>query len=373
MQDSAPKAFCRHASTPHTTYTQTQNMLQSLRPYNTFGIEADCRELICYHTIEECLATARHLQDSGMPWLPIGEGSNILFVEPHYPGIVVHNSITGIYQQADAGSEGDIVLRVGGGETWDDLVDYCTRRGWYGLENLSLIPGTVAASAVQNIGAYGAEAADAIIKVEGVYVNPDGGEATHTGTLGHGECQYGYRTSIFKGKLKDKFLVTYVWFRLKRHFTPTLSHNAIARQLVRQGIEPCKAAAKDIREAVISIRQQKLPDPKVTGNAGSFFMNPVVDNTLAERIMEEYPEMPHYPATAADGTDGTKIPAAWLIEQCGWKGRNLGKAGVNPLQPLVLTNLGGATGKDIVALATAIQADVRRKFGIELHPEVRFV
>lgn len=345
-------------------------MPHSLRPYNTFGIEADCKELICYHSIDECLTAARHLQSSGLPWLPIGEGSNILFVNPHYPGTVVHNSITGIYPE----EEGlEITLRVGGGEIWDDLVDYCTGRGWYGLENLSLIPGTVAASAVQNIGAYGAEAADCIVKVEGVYIPNDYAEAPHEATLLRNECRYGYRSSIFKDELKDIFLVTYVWFRLKKHFVPTLSHAAIARQLVNEGIEPAKASAKDIRNAVIQIRQQKLPDPKITGNAGSFFMNPVVDTTLASRLLTEYPDMPHFNAQTADGRKGVKIPAAWLIEQCGWKGRCLGRAGVNPLQPLVLTNLGGATGKDIATLAETIQHAVHERFGITLHPEVRFV
>lgn len=345
-------------------------MPHSLRPFNTFGIDADCKELICYHSIDECLTAARHLQSSGLPWLPIGEGSNILFITPHYPGTVIHNSITGIYPEE---GDNEIVVRVGGGEIWDDLVDYCTGRGWYGLENLSLIPGTVAASAVQNIGAYGAEAADCIVKVEGVYVRHDHIDGPHEATLLRDECRYGYRSSIFKEELKDNFLVTYVWFRLKKSFIPKLSHAAITRQLVKEGIEPTKASAKDIRNAVINIRQQKLPDPKITGNAGSFFMNPVVDSELATQLLSEYPNMPHFTAQAADGSKGVKIPAAWLIEQCGWKGKNLGKAGVNPLQPLVLTNLGGATGKDIAALANAIQHDVHEKFGITLHPEVRFV
>lgn len=345
-------------------------MSQSLRPYNTFGIDADCQELICYHSTEECLEAAQHLKTSGLPWIPIGEGSNILFVNQHFPGIVVHNSITGIHPEEQ---EDSILIRVGGGEIWDDLVDYCTGRGWYGLENLSLIPGTVAASAVQNIGAYGAEAADCIVKVEGIYVNPDSDDAPYEGSLLHDECRYGYRSSIFKDELKDIFLVTYVWFRLRRRFKPTLSHAAIERYLINDGIEPARATAKDIRKAVIAIRQQKLPDPKLTGNAGSFFMNPVVTPELATKILETYPDMPHYQTPANDGTEGVKIPAAWLIEQCGWKGKNLGKAGVNPRQPLVLTNLGGATGQEIVTLATTIQADVYRKFGIEIHPEVRFV
>lgn len=342
-------------------------MPYSLLPHNTFGIDATCDEFLEYHSEAECLEIARRLADGHTPWLPIGAGSNLLFLSRHYGGCVVHNAIKGM--ECVEEDDEKIVLRVGGGEVWDDVVACCTQRGWHGLENLSLIPGETGAAAVQNIGAYGAEVADHIVKVEGVYIRPE----VTTAVLNHDECHYGYRQSIFKQELKDVFLVTRVWLRLSKHFTPHLSHKAIAGKLMAMGISPQQATALQMREAIISIRQDKLPDPKQTGNAGSFFMNPVVPTALAGSIMAKYPDMPHYDAGTGEGGPLVKIPAAWLIEQCGWKGKNLGRAGVNPRQPLVLTNLGGASGNDISALATTLQHDVKEKFGIELHPEVRYI
>ena len=342
-------------------------MPYSLYHHNTFGIHATCDGFAEYHSQEECLQLAEQLRQSQQAWLPIGRGSNLLFVAPHYAGYIVHNAIKGIECMEESNDE--VIVRIGGGEIWDNVVEHCVEQGWYGLENLSLIPGEVGAAAVQNIGAYGEEVGTHIVRVEGVYVLPE----VKAATIERDACQYAYRSSIFKHNLKDVFLVTHVWLRLSKNFVPKLTHKAIVSRLAGKGITPQEVTATELRRSIIEIRQEKLPDPEVTGNAGSFFMNPVVPEALADSIRAQYPDLPCYPCPSDTEEGYVKIPAAWLIEKCGWKGKSLGPAGVNPLQPLVLTNNGTATGADIVALANAIQHDVKLKFSIELHPEVRYI
>lgn len=331
--------------------------MQSLLRYNTFGIDAKCRQVLVYHTIEEL----QHYIADGVfrtqRVLHIGGGSNLLFTQEYYDMIVLHSAIYG-KQVLDETAE-DVHLRVGAAEVWDDFVSWTIGRGYYGLANLSLIPGEVGASAVQNIGAYGAEVSQYIERVH--VVDMQTGEIS---SLTHDECQYAYRDSVFKHKLQGRYAVVYVDFRLARSFTPIVTHNAI--QQVLQGVEPLTAAR--LREAVIAVRQAKLPDPKDIGSAGSFFKNPVVENALAEQLLRSHPDMPHFCVA-----DGTKIPAGWLIEQCGWKGKRLGNVGVYPKQALVIVNYGGAKGKDIVAISHHIQADVQRQFGVTLEPEVNFI
>jgi UDP-N-acetylmuramate dehydrogenase len=235
-------------------------------------------------------------------------------------------------------------------------------QGLGGAENLSLIPGEVGASAVQNIGAYGVEAKDLITEVETLEVAT--GEPR---TFTVDECRYGYRDSIFKQELKGRYIVTYVTYRLDKHPLLRLDYGNIRSEL--EQLNPSEITPATVRNVIIRIRESKLPDPKKTGNAGSFFMNPVIPRSQFEALQQQYPDMPHYEVNAQQ----VKIPAAWMIDRCGWKGRSMGHAGVHEKQPLVLINRGGATGAEIIALSEAICASVREKFGIDIHPEVNFI
>ena len=335
----------------------------SLLPHNTFGIDARAAHFVEYDSVEELQAFVRQRIENGdnSPLLHIGVGSNLLFLN-NFEGTILHSRMKKIEVTAD---ENDYVyVRVSAGITWDDWVQYAVDSNWYGLENLSLIPSEVGASAVQNIGAYGSEAKDFIIFVDTVDLQ--------TGEIRHftaDECQYGYRNSIFKTSLRGRYAVTYVHFRLSHSFRPNLEYGGLRAAIERAGIEDYNLTASQLRNLIINIRREKLPDPAVLGNAGSFFMNPIIPRSTFERIARDYPQAPHYDVEA----DHVKIPAGWLIEQCGWKGRALGPAGVYEKQALVLVNLGDATGKDISNLCEAIQADVESRFGIRIYPEVNFI
>ena len=326
----------------------------SLKGHNTFGIEACCRRFLEYESVEEAVEIARVLRQEKAPYIIIGGGSNLLLTKD-FEGIVVHSAMKGCYFE-------NCLMVCGSGETFDDVVQLSLEKGLYGMENLSLIPGDVGASAVQNIGAYGAEAKDVIEWVEAVSI-PTGEVCTFSGE----DCCYGYRDSRFKREWKNLYLITHVAYRLSSDFKPRLDYGNIRAELERQGIT--SPDALQLRQTIIDIRNAKLPDPKVTGNAGSFFMNPVVGREKYEELAASYENMPHYTIDA----DHEKIPAGWLIDQCGWKGKSLGRAGVHPKQALVLVNLGGATGQEIVDLCRAIQQDVQQKFGIEIKPEVNII
>lgn len=319
----------------------------SLLPFNTFGMDVRAATFIEYTDAGELLSVlpleGEHLH--------IGRGSNVLFTAD-YTGTVLHSAILGKEIVAEEGDE--VLVRVGSGELWDDFVQWALSQGLSGVENLSLIPGEVGAAAVQNIGAYGAEVADVIEQVEAIELS-SGKQITFANT----DCQYAYRQSIFKTELRGQLAITHVVFRLSRVFRPRLSYGGLAQAV---SAEP---TAEEVRAAVVSIRQSKLPDPKEQGNAGSFFMNPVLSEEAFKHLQAQWPSVPHY---CQEG--GVKVPAGWLIEQCGWKGKTLGRAAVSERQALVLVNLGGATGKDIVRLAEAVIADVKAKFGITLRPEV---
>lgn len=340
---------------------------KSLKELNTFGIEAKALEFAEYTSVEElqeliCAIQVRRDIDANYRVLHIGGGSNLLFFND-FNGMVIHNAIKGIELVEEY--ERDIVIRVGGGVVWDDLVAETLERRWYGLENLSLIPGEVGASAVQNIGAYGVEAKDYITKVELVDLY-DGTQRVMTNE----ECEYGYRYSIFKSDaMRGRYAVTYVHYRLSKSFEPHLTYGGLAKAVICQGIEQDKLTAKQLRQIIIDTRNAKLPDPKVLGNGGSFFMNPIIPRTQYADLLKEYPTAPHYDVD----DEHVKVPAGWLIEQAGWKGRSLGRAGVYEKQALVLVNRGGCTGQDVVALSDAIRADVRQQFGIDIHPEVNFI
>ena len=310
--------------------------------------------------MDEAVEAAVILRSSGLPYIIIGGGSNLLLTHD-FEGIVVRSAIKSIVFD-------DTLVRSGSGVAWDNLVEQCINHGLCGVENLSLIPGDVGASAVQNIGAYGAEVKDAIERIEAVEI-----ATGHVCTFTNADCQYGYRDSRFKHEWKNKYLITHVTYRLKNfslHVPPptlNLSYGNIRTELEKRGIS--EPTPQQLRQVIIDIRNAKLPDPKVTGNAGSFFMNPVVSREKYEQLSTLYPDMPHYHVD----DDHEKIPAGWMIDQCGWKGRSLGRAGVHDRQALVLVNLGGATGCEIVRLCQTIQHDVKAKFGIDIHPEVNIV
>ena len=325
-----------------------------LRAHNTFGLEVYAHRFLEYASEEE-LTTLIHTGQIGTPCLHIGAGSNLLFTD-NYPGTILHSRILGISVTHE--DDDSVFLRVGAGVVWDDFVRLCVEKGWQGAENLSLIPGEVGAAAVQNIGAYGVEAKDIITSVE--TLDSSGHEKTYQVE----ECAYAYRKSLFKRPEMKSVFITRVNFRLNKTPRFHLDYGALREAL--NGQTPTLSL---VRDAIIHIRQSKLPDPKELGNAGSFFMNPVIPRAQFEQLQATHPAIPHY-----DVDDHlVKVPAGWLIEQCGWKGRSLGPAAVYDKQALVLVNTGGATGSDIARLAEAVQASVREKFNINIQPEVIFV
>ena len=330
----------------------------SLKAHNTFGIEAKCKRFLEFENDSEAIEVAKILRESAEPYIIIGGGSNLLLTKD-FEGILVRSAIKGFEFEKDYTC---YRMTCGSGEVFDDMVAASIKAGYYGMENLSLIPGDVGASAVQNIGAYGVEAKDLILCVWMIDIA--------TGKpciIGNEECEYSYRQSRFKKDWKNRYLITRVTYALSTTFTPHLDYGNIRAELERKGIS--NPTAQQLRDTIIDIRNAKLPDPKVTGNAGSFFMNPIVSREKYESLAAQYEGMPHYDVDA----DKVKIPAGWMIDQCGWKGRSLGRAGVHDKQALVLVNRGGATGSEIVALCEAIQRDVRQKFGIEIHPEVNII
>ena len=326
----------------------------SLKEHNTFGIEARCSRFLEYSTVEEAKAVAAILRESAESYIIIGGGSNLLLTRD-FEGIVVHSALMGV--DVDG-----CKMTCGSGMEWDRVVALAVEQGLYGAENLSLIPGDVGASAVQNIGAYGVEAKDLIVEVEAIEI-----ATGQLRTFSNADCQYGYRDSRFKHDWKNLFLMTHVTYALQSTFKPKLDYGNIRAELERKCIGNPTAA--QLRAVIIDIRNAKLPDPKMMGNAGSFFMNPVVSREKYESLAAQYEGMPHYTIDS----DHEKIPAGWMIEQCGWKGRSLGRAGVHDKQALVLVNRGGATGAEVVTLCETIRNDVRVKFGIDIHPEVNII
>lgn len=325
----------------------------SLKSYNTFGIDATAKEFVEYDSVQELMDIIPEFQ--GHKVLHIGGGSNLLFTGD-FDGIVLHSNIKGIDVIEEKSDY--VELRVGAAEVWDEFVEYAVNKGWSGVENLSLIPGEVGAAAVQNIGAYGTEVKDVITDVEAIDLT-----TAESKTFKNAECQYAYRKSVFKTSMRGKYAVTYVRVRLSKIFVPNISYGNIAHALSAAEVTP-----KTVRQAIIDIRNAKLPNPKVMGNAGSFFVNPVVSNVKFEQLRSSYPDMPFYKVEG-----GVKIPAGWLIEQAGWKGRALGRAAIHDKQALVIVNLGGAEADEIVRLSDVVRADVERKFGVSICPEVNFI
>ena len=328
----------------------------SLRALNTLGIDARCGRLVEFSDAGDLPEIFARPEIAGGRWAVLGGGSNILFTGD-FCGTLLRPVGRAIAIVSDDGVQA--VVRAEAGVAWDDFVAWTVGHGLWGAENLSHIPGTVGAAPVQNIGAYGVEAKDIVHSVE-MYDAVTGKMVTLPG----GHCDFGYRDSVFKRLLKGRVVITAVSFTLSRKARPQLDYGDL-----RASVEALNygATLENIRTAVVAIRRSKLPEPSEMGNAGSFFKNPVVPTAVAEKLLAAYPDMPVYPAV---GDDRRKLAAGWLIDRCGWKGRSLGRAGVHARQALVLVNLGGATGREILALAEQVAADVRAKFGVELETEV---
>ena len=327
----------------------------SLRTRNSFGVDQQAARLVEFETPEDL----RTLFAAGIPekWTVLAGGNNILFTRD-YDGVLLTPVARGITLLSDDGDE--VRVRADAGVEWDDLVEWAVGRGLWGIENLSLIPGKAGAAPVQNIGAYGCEAKDAIRRVE-MYCVETGAMLT----LDAAHCGFGYRESVFKHDLKGRAIITAVEIALTHTHRPRLGYGDVEREVEARG----GATLRNIREAICAIRRAKLPDPAVLGNAGSFFKNPVVGAAAAERLLAEYPDMPHYPAPEGR----VKLAAGWLIDRAGMKGRREGAVGVHERQALVLVNHGGATGGEVIAFAHEVQERVREKFGIEIDTEVNIL
>lgn len=327
----------------------------SLRTRNSFGVDQQAARLVEFETPEDL----RTLFAAGIPekWTVLAGGNNILFTRD-YDGVLLTPVARGITLLSDDGDE--VRVRADAGVEWDDLVEWAVGRGLWGIENLSLIPGKAGAAPVQNIGAYGCEAKDAIRRVE-MYCIETGAMLT----LDAAHCGFGYRESVFKHDLKGRAIITAVEIALTHTPRPRLGYGDVEREVEARG----GATLRNIREAICAIRRAKLPDPAVLGNAGSFFKNPVVGAAAAERLLAEYPDMPHYPAPEGR----VKLAAGWLIDRAGMKGSRKGAVGVHERQALVLVNHGGATGGEVIAFAHEVQERVREKFGIEIDTEVNIL
>lgn len=331
----------------------------SLKKYNTFGIDASARYLVEVDNDED-IQTLLQLPDvQTLPKLILGGGSNLLLTQD-FNGLVVKINIKGIRTAKE--DQESVWVRVGAGENWHEFVLYCVERGLAGLENLSLIPGTVGAAPMQNIGAYGVEIKDTFDRLEAVEI-ATGQKRIFTNE----DCRFGYRDSIFKNEAKGEYIICNVQFKLQKTPTFHVAYGDIQKTLDQMGVK--ELSIKAISDAVIKIRRSKLPDPAEIGNAGSFFKNPEISMMQYEHLKLIYPEIPGYILN----NEVVKVPAGWLIEQCGWKGKRFGSIGVHARQALVLVNYGGGKGNDIRQLAEKIQASVEEQFGIHLHSEVNFI
>jgi UDP-N-acetylmuramate dehydrogenase len=326
----------------------------SLQQFNTFGIPAHARRYLRVEDPAQLTLLTADPALAALPRLVLGGGSNLLITRDEVDSLVLHMALTG---KEIVGETGDAILvRARAGENWHGFVQWTLEQGLGGLENMSLIPGTVGASPIQNIGAYGAEVKDLFHSLTAF----DFATGT-TRTMDAGACRFAYRDSVFKHEDGRDLAVLDVTFALPRAWTPNLRYAELAQALA----DLAAPTPRQVSDAVIAIRRRKLPDPAEIGNAGSFFKNPVVSGEHCARLLESWPNLVHH--AQPDGSE--KLAAGWLIDQCGWKGKSLGRAGVYPKQALVLVNNGGATGEEVLALARAIQADVQERFGVLLEPE----
>ena len=327
-----------------------------LASFNTFGISKKAKLFGRFSSIDELTALLNTEYDR---LIVLGGGSNMLLTQD-LDALVIRNEMKGLTVVNETDSH--VFIKAGAGEVWHDLVMFCVEHNYGGLENLSLIPGSVGASPMQNIGAYGVEIKDVFFELEAFEI-----ESQSVKKFTKETCDFGYRESVFKRALKDQFIITSVTFQLtKSNHVLKTQYGAINDELLSKGIS--SPSIRAISNAVIAIRQSKLPDPKVLGNAGSFFKNPVITQEQFEVLNENFPLAPNYPAP-----NGVKLAAGWLIEQAGWKGKQVGKCGVHALQALVLVNYGGATGEEVLALSAAVIKSVEDKFGVTLEREVNIL
>lgn len=330
----------------------------SLKNYNSFGIDVCADYFVSIETVEDLQALFKLDWIKKQPILVLGGGSNMLFTQD-YHGLVIKLDIKGFLAETDGL---DVFVQAGAGEVWNDLVLYCVANGFGGIENLTLIPGTVGASPVQNIGAYGVELKDVFAHCEAFEL-----ETGLIKTFSAADCHFGYRESIFKGAFKGKYIITSVTFKLSLQATVNTSYGAIETELIRRGIE--NPGIADVSAAVAHIRVSKLPDPSTIGNAGSFFKNPVIGAQKFNQIVAKHPNVVHYPT----GNGEVKLAAGWLIEQCGFKGKTVGNTGTWKNQALVLVNHGGATGAEVYQFSSLIIDTVQATFGITLEREVNII
>jgi len=328
----------------------------NLAQFTTFNIGGPAKYFIEVFNKEEIKEALQWAKDNKEPILILGGGSNMLLADNGFVGLAIKNSLKGIVDIQEVGDE--ILIQSGSGEKWDDLVEYSLIREYWGLENLTYIPGTVGASPVQNIGAYGVEVKDVFDSLEAINI-----ETLEEKIFKAGDCDFGYRSSAFKKVLKGQYLITSVTFRLSKLSNPRLDYGALKDELDK---DISKLTPRDIAIAVKAARQSKLPETDEWGSSGSFFQNPIISVEQITALQKQYPDIKSYPA----GEGLVKMPAGWLIDQAGWKGKNLGPAGVWDKQALVLVNKGGAKSEDIKKLAQTIQKDIKEKFGIDLMPEV---
>ena len=328
-----------------------------LKPFNTFGISTQASNFARFSTIQNLKDQLNKLNNQEL--LILGGGSNVLFTED-FKGLVLRNEIKGF--EITSEDNVSVIIKSGAGEVWHEFVLKCIDKGFAGLENLSLIPGSVGASPMQNIGAYGVEIKDVFHSLDAYHI-----ETGEIHSFDAVACEFGYRESVFKRKLKGQYIILTVSFKLSKNPSINTSYGAIESELTIMNIS--NPTIRDVSNAVISIRSSKLPNPKEIGNAGSFFKNPVVDQLIVEEILKTYPNAPNYPSEKGK----RKLAAGWLIEQAGWKGKTIDNCGVHKLQALVLVNYGGATGKQIYDLSTAIINDIQMKFGVTLEREVNIL
>ena len=330
----------------------------SLKPFTTFGIDKKAKFFTTVETLDELKIALLAAKEKQLPVFILGGGSNILLTRD-IEGLVIKLEIKGINLVKEEGDQ--LWVEVGAGEMWHELVLHSIAQDWAGLENLSLIPGTVGASPMQNIGAYGVEIKDVFDSLQAMHR-----ETLEMHSFDAEACRFGYRESVFKQTFKDQFVITSVTFRLSKTPNFHLEYGAIREVLAANGID--QPSIRAISDAVIQIRKSKLPDPKEIGNAGSFFKNPTIPNAQFDALKASYPSIPGYPSA-----EGVKVAAGWLIEQTGWKGKRIGEVGVHAKQALVLVNYGGGTGEEIKKLSEQIQASVYDKFGVQLQAEVNFI
>ena len=328
-----------------------------LQAFNTFGFDETAEEFARFNSSEELTELLQH--NKNKPLFILGGGSNILLTKK-VEGLVLKNDIKGIKIIEE--NDDFVIVESGAGEIWHNFVLHCIKQNWSGLENLSLIPGSVGASPMQNIGAYGVEIKDVFAYLLAYNIASEEIEKFDAE-----QCKFGYRESIFKQSLKGKYVICYVAFKLSKQAIKNTTYGAIEDELNKLGITD--PSIQDISKAVIAIRQSKLPDPALIGNAGSFFKNPIVPETIVDTLKEIYPDIPNYPSV----TGMRKLAAGWLIEKAGWKGKNYGNYGVHKNQALVLVNYGGSTGKEVFDLSSEIIRDIKTKFNIELEREVNIM